>query len=217
VSLFCRHNRFTADCPICSKGTVLEQPKRRQPGGSSGSRGRTQSKRADRGPAPAFRGPYASAGPYTDEEGVSYEVRLERVPGGLRLAEWAGGVLRRAAPRVAPGDLVALLESSAEREALDEAEVSRVLEALGDAPAPPAAPDAHGTSKGQAGELRDELRVERAGDMVRVGRYVHRPGPGWELRDAPVMMPAGRLVEALSAAARAGVLEASGSPSRARP
>jgi hypothetical protein len=22
-SLFCRHNRFTAECPICSKGSVL--------------------------------------------------------------------------------------------------------------------------------------------------------------------------------------------------
>ena len=32
MSLFCRHNRFVAECPICSKGTVLDpnmKPERR--------------------------------------------------------------------------------------------------------------------------------------------------------------------------------------------
>jgi hypothetical protein len=94
--LFCRHNRFTADCPICSKGTVLES-------GATKSRARARTPAGRGGSKPAaprgaqFRGPYASAGPY-DRDGERVEVRLEKVPGGLRLAEWAGGSLRRSAP-----------------------------------------------------------------------------------------------------------------------
>ena len=88
---FCRHNRFVAECPICSKGTVLDpsrKPERRprtaqikRPGG--------------RRPIPAAsgvrvsRGEFAAAGPYEDGR----EVRLEKVPGGLRLAAWHAGQL----------------------------------------------------------------------------------------------------------------------------
>jgi hypothetical protein len=213
VPLFCRHNRFTADCPICSKGTVLERPKERSRGG--GTRPRA-GKRAERAPAPAYRGPYASAGPYTGEQGETYEVRLERVPGGLRLAEWAGGAMRRSAPRLAPGDVLTLVEQAAAQDLLDDADADAVREALREASAASGGEQAHGTSAGRAGELRDELRVERAGDLVRVARFLHRPGTGWELRDAPVMMPAARLVEALAGAARAGVL-ASGAATETRP
>src|SRR5262249_15559472 len=99
-TLFCRHNRFTADCPICSKGTVLDSSQQaarpRAPRQSSGA------KRGGGGNvATASRvvtGPYASSGPYSDDGGESYDVRLERVPGGVRLAEWASGRIRRRAP-----------------------------------------------------------------------------------------------------------------------
>jgi hypothetical protein len=211
--MFCRHNRFTADCPICSKGTVLEQPKRRGP---SGRRSATPRKRADRGPAPAYRGPYVSAGPYEDEHGDTYEVRLERVPGGLRLAEWAAGSLRKSAPRAPAPDLVEMVLDAAAREVLTEAEGAKVRAALDGAPEAPAGEEPRGVSKGRAGELRDELRVEHEGERLRVARWVHRPGTGWELREAPVMMPPARLIEAVADAARKGVL-ASGGAGAGRP
>ena len=109
MSLFCRHNRFIADCPICSKGTVLED------------RGGRRATRAPASGAPRraqatagmlrrrSRGPSVTAGPFEDADGVRYEVRLEKVPGGLRLAEWAGSQLRRRAPVLPSGDLMALL------------------------------------------------------------------------------------------------------------
>src|SRR5687767_5616074 len=99
-SLFCRHNRFTADCPICSKGTVLDSGRRaerprpkRSSGGGAGKGATTRS----------FSGPHVSAGPYerdTREPGTGedrYEVRLEKVPGGVRLAQWSRGSLERRA------------------------------------------------------------------------------------------------------------------------
>lgn len=216
MSLFCRHNRFTSDCPICSKGTVLERPAGRSSSGKR-SRGTTSGrKRAGADPAPAYRGPYASVGPYTDAHGESYELRLERVPGGVRLAEWSGGVLRRCAPEAPAEGLAALLEEAAARGVLAGAEAESLRAALAAAPERPAGPDASGISAGRAGELREELRVERAGEKLRVARYLHRPGTGWELRPAPVMMPASRLAEAIGGAIRQGLLSPSGSPGPAR-
>jgi hypothetical protein len=142
--------------------------------------------------APAVKGPYGSAGPYSDQEG-SYEVRLERVPGGLRLAAWAAGALRRRAPVLAEADLPGLVQ-----EAIDEGVV-------GQADLPAEAPLAEGRSPGRAGELKDELRVERLeGGLLRIARWVLRPGRGWELQEAPVMLPAARYAEALASGAGAG-------------
>jgi hypothetical protein len=200
VSTFCRHNRFLADCPICSKGTVLDQSRaaapRRAPARSGGSR------RAAR-PAPGLarpsRGPFVSAGPYDGAE-----VRLERVPGGLRLAAWRGGQIDRAAPVLDASDLPILLGEAAAQELLP------VNGAAGD-DAPAAEPGAFGASAGRSGELRDELRVERIDDRrVRVARWIMRPNRGWELQEAPVMLPPKRFTEALAAAARKGVLARGG-------
>jgi hypothetical protein len=219
-SLFCRHNRFTADCPICSKGTVLEEGK-----GSRGGRSRTAAprkpgtgrgrKRADAAP-PQFTGPYVAAGPYPRGEGGSAEVRLERVPGGIRLGEWSTAGLERRAPVLPAEDLTALVASARERALLDERDAEALDEALsgarqGEAPGG-ARPGAHGerfgASGGRAGELRDELRVERLEDgALRVARWVLRPNAGWNLHDAPPMFPAARYAEALASAARRGVLQ----------
>src|SRR5215208_5906713 len=113
TSLFCRHNRFTADCPICSKGTVLD-PERSaaRPRTSSGTTTR-RSPGSARPAAPAkgarvVTGPYVTAGPYeTDDGGARYEVRLERVPGGVRLASWSLGQLQRGAPVLDAADVPA--------------------------------------------------------------------------------------------------------------
>jgi hypothetical protein len=87
---------------------------------------------------------------------------------------------------------------------------------------PPQLPDgdadgqvgASGTSPGRSGELRDELRVERLDDArIRVARWILRPNRGWELQEAPVMLPAARFEQALAAAAGNGVL-ASGGPAQ---
>jgi hypothetical protein len=194
VPTFCRHNRFVAECPICSKGTVLDQnraaPKRRS--ASAGTRGSTKPAAAS---ARSSRGPFVSAGPYDGAE-----IRLERVPGGLRLAAWRGGQIERTAPVLAASHVPALLAEAAAQDLLP-------LDGAAEPSAANAEPGTFGASAGRAGELRDELRVERIDDgRVRVARWVLRPNRGWELQQAPVMLPPKRFSEALAAAARKGVL-----------
>jgi len=232
VSLFCRHNRFTADCPICSRGTLLEEsPARgrgeRRAGAKPGAAGgdppagagreparRSKAKEPRQGETP-YRGRYGFAGPY-ERDGSASEVRLERVPGGLRLGEWSGGRLMPRAPVMAGGDLARLVEGAAEAGALSGGERDELLAAVtagahrgADDGAAGGADDHthHGSSPGRSGELREELRVERLdGDRVRVARWVLRPGTGWDMLDAPPMLPARRYAEALSAAAGIGLL-----------
>lgn len=210
LSLFCRHNRFLADCPICSKGTAVDPDRgaRRRSGATAPRRPRPQ-----RGPTTAaFSGPHVSAGPYEDDEGVRYVVRLERVPGGVRLAEWAGSELRRRAPVLHAADVGALAADA--HEVLSEPDAQALAGALA---AEPAAQGDAGVSRGRSGDFSEELRVESLQDgRVRIGRWVRRPGAGWELRDAPPMLPATRYAEALADAARKGVL-APGSKDEARP
>ena len=197
--LFCRHNRFTADCPICSKGTVLE---RHTP--SSAPRPRKPSKPKEPAKGAQFRGPYASAGPY-ERDDARVEVRLEKVPGGVRLAAWAGGALRREAPVLPAADLRALIAEARERGILPERDIARLEAATAEQPAGEARE--WGASPGRSGDLQEELRVEAVGEGdVRVARWIMRPGAGWELQDAPPMLPAARLAEALAAAVRAGAV-----------
>ena len=199
MSQFCRHNRFVAECPICSKGTVLDpnrKPERRP---------RPAARSAAKHPAAATsrvrvsRGEFASAGPYEDGR----EIRLEKVPGGLRLAAWHAGQLVKDAPVIALEDLAGMLRSAAEQGLLDRGEFTTGGDpALG----------AHGVSPGRTGELRDELRVERIDDQrLRIARWIMRPNRGWELQEAPVLLPADRFLGALGSAAERGVL-ASGDP-----
>jgi hypothetical protein len=196
VSLFCRHNRFLADCPICSKGTVLEgKAEGRRPRARSGAPRRRETAAPER----TFTGLYAAAGPYDDG---AYEVRLERVPGGLRLAEWQAGEIRRRAPVLPAADLVGLLAAALARgvEGADELAGAAAREERG-------GDGGAGVSSGRAGELREELRVERVeGDRLRVGRWILRPNAGWELQEAPVMLPPARYAEALAGAAKLGLL-----------
>jgi hypothetical protein len=203
VPTFCRHNRFFAECPICSKGTVLDPSRAATRRPSSSSRPSGPSRRRSTTPAAgvprASRGPFVAAGPYDGAE-----VRLERVPGGLRMASWRGGQIERTAPVLDAADAPALLAEAATKELL---------------PAPPAENGgprsevgAFGASPGRSGELRDELRVERIDERrIRVARWILRPNRGWELQEAPVMLPPARFTQALAAAAGKGVL-ASGGP-----
>ena len=200
--LFCRHNRFTADCPICSKGTLLESDATRpKPRAARPAPRRTGAKPAAPHGA-QFRGPYAMAGPY-DREGERVEVRLEKVPGGVRLAEWASATLRPRAPVLPAADLLALVRQARERELLPQRDLDRLdaaaaAERSGDS-------GEWGASAGRTGDLQEELRVEAVGDgIVRVARWILRPGAGWELQDAPPMLPAARFAEALAAARRVG-------------
>ena len=200
---FCRHNRFLADCPICSKGTVLDPNRQaqRRPRPAPAQRGgaRRSTTRAA-GAARASRGPFASVGPY---EGA--EIRLERVPGGLRMAAWRGGQIDRVAPVMDAKDVASLLQKAIENDVLDPSPGPVAAETAAD-------PGTFGGSRGRAGELQDELRVERLEDgRVRMARWIIRPNRGWELQEAPVMLPAKRFTQALESAARRGVL-ASGSP-----
>jgi hypothetical protein len=203
VPTFCRHNRFFAECPICAKGTVLDPSRsatRRPPSSSRSSGGSRRRSTAPAAGVPrASRGPFVAAGPYDGAE-----VRLERVPGGLRMASWRGGQIERTAPVLDAADAPALLAEAATKELL---------------PTPPGDDGegrcevgAFGASPGRSGELRDELRVERIDEgRVRVARWILRPNRGWELQEAPVMLPPARFTQALAAAAGMGVL-ASGGP-----
>jgi hypothetical protein len=137
--------------------------------------------------APAFSGPHADAGPYEHDD-VRYLVRLEKVPGGVRLAEWAGSQLRRRAPVLAAADLPGLLQGTAG--VLPEGDATALIDALEG--------EGDGVSPGRSGDFKEELRTEDVGDgQIRVARWVLRPGSGWELQDAPVMVPAARLADAL--------------------
>jgi hypothetical protein len=205
MPLFCRHNRFVADCPICSKGTVLDPNRKPERRPRPAQPRRPGAKR----PVPAAggvrisRGEFAAAGPYDNGR----EVRLEKVPGGLRLASWHAGQLVKEAPVLAVEDLPGMLSSAAEQGLLPATELPEGLD--GDAAA---ALGAHGASPGRSGELRDELRVERLDDeRLRIARWIMRPNRGWELQEAPVLLPADRFVRALGSAAESGVL-ASGDP-----
>jgi hypothetical protein len=197
VSHFCRHNRFISECPICSKGTVLDPNRKAERRPSSTARRRAGSGRPAAGAATGARvsrGPFAAATP--DENGR--EVRLEKVPGGLRLAAWHAGQLAREAPVVALSDLPTMLRSAADQGLVAEPGLEAVGEPLA---------GSHGASPGRAGELRDELRVERLdADRVRIARWVMRPNRGWELQEAPVLLPAPRFTQALESAAQRGVL-----------
>jgi len=195
-SLFCRHNRFTADCPICSRGTVLdpgrasERRTRPKPARGAGRRGR-----ADDAPARQFSGPHVTAGPY-ERDGGSYEVRLERVPGGVRLAEWSGGRLERRAPELPAADLAALVAAAVDGDLLSPGDAEALREAMRAEPAQGA--DGAVASPGRSGDMREELRVERLdAGRVRVGRWLLYPSRGWELQHAAPMLPAARYAEAL--------------------
>ena len=211
TSLFCRHNRFPADCPICSKGTILDPARQAaapRRSSSSGSSTRSGSTRRSAGVAREYKGPYVTAGPYDSDDGL-YEVRFERVPGGLRLASWARGAILKTAPVVDVDDLDGLLAGARERSLFPEREMAPLEAALATQPGDtgPGAPPEFGRSPGTTGDFREELRAEPLGEgRLRIARWILRPNQGWELQHAPVMLPAKRYAEALRTAARAGLL-----------
>ena len=204
MSLFCRHNRFTADCPICSKGTVLEagrKPARRKPSSAAAKR-----PAAERAAGRAFSGPHVAGPARRDADDTLFVIRLERVPGGVRLGEWRGATLAARAPVLPADELADLVARSAE--ALQPRDATKLIAAI----AAPVSPDADGhvgISRGRSGDFKEELRIEQLDDgRLRVARWVLRPGSGWELQDAPPMLPATRYAEALSDAARHGLISA---------
>ena len=204
-SLFCRHNRFTAECPICSRGTVLssdapERLKPARPARPSGQR-RSGSRKDAAAAAMVTRYPHVAAGPF-EREAVIYEVRLEKVPGGLRLGEWRNGGLEKAAPAMPAPALRGLVEDARERGIVG-------FDQLPERGIPGA--DDSVASEGRAGDMREELRRERTGDrdFVRLARWIFWPGAGgvgWELQDAPVMLPEARFDGVLRQAAHVGLI-----------
>jgi hypothetical protein len=203
VSLFCRHNRYTTDCPICSEEALPAQPARRAP---AARRGAATARKKSAVEARTVSGRYGAAGPYEDLDVSRYEVRLERVPGGLRLAEWVlgSGELRRRAPVLEAGDLPGLVERAIEEGVVSGADAEKLTAAV-------AAEEGRGVSRGRSGDFWEELRTEplEAG-RLRIGRWIQRPGSGWELQETPVMLPAARFAEAFTGAA-------SGASAPARP
>jgi hypothetical protein len=154
-------------------------------------------------------GPYVTAGPYhPDDGGTRYEVRLERVPGGVRLATWSMSQLQRGAPVLQADDVPGLIAAARERSLFPERDLGALERALEAGPPAEGAPvPEFGASPGRSGDLRDELRVEPLGDgRLRIARWIMRPNFGWELQEAPVMLPAKRYAEALRDAVRGGLL-----------
>jgi hypothetical protein len=144
------------------------------------------------------RYPHVAIAPVEHEARI-YEVRLEQVPGGLRLGQWRSGELERKAP---------VLPASGVRELVDEARGRGLVKF--DVPEGTAGGgDDYALSAGRSGDMQEELRLERLGDgFVRIARWIFWPGTGvgWELQDAPVMLPAKRYAEVLSKAVRGGLL-----------
>jgi hypothetical protein len=126
-------------------------------------------------------------------------VRLEQVPGGLRMGQWRAGELERKAP---------VLPASGLRELLDEARGRGFVKF--DLPeGTPGLGDQIGLSAGRAGDMGEELRLERVGEgFVRLARWIFWPGTGvgWELQDAPVMLPEKRYEQAFTDAATKGLI-----------
>ena len=130
----------------------------------------------------------------------AHEIRLEQVPGGLRLGQWRGGVLERKAP---------VLPASALRELFDEARGRGYVKF--DLPeSARESGDDIGVSPGRAGDMKEELRIERADEpgYVRIARWIFWPGTGvgWELQDAPVMLPEKRFEQVLLDAVVKGIV-----------
>jgi hypothetical protein len=197
-SLFCRHNRFTAECPICSKGSVLaarEPVERARPVKAPGAR-KSPAKTVK---STVTRYPHVSVAPVEHEARI-YEVRLEQVPGGLRLGQWRAGELERKAP---------VLPATGLRELLDEALGRGFVRFSLDDPGELVGQGAV-ASPGRAGDMQEELRLERleTPGFVRVARWIFWPGTGvgWELQEAPVMLPEKRYEQVLSAAVEAGLI-----------
>ena len=139
-----------------------------------------------------------AVGPVEHEARI-YEVRLEQVPGGLRLGQWRGGELERKAP-VLPASAVRELFDDARGRAYVKFDLAESMQAGGDDIA---------SSAGRAGDMQEELRLERLGDgFVSIARWIFWPGTGvgWELQDAPVMLPEKRYEQVLSDAALKGLI-----------
>ena len=197
TSLFCRHNRFTAECPICSKDTVLaRQPAERTRPAKPASR--PGGRKSARSAATVTRYPHVSVGP-VEHEARMYEVRLEQVPGGLRLGQWRSGELERKAP-VLPASAVRELVEEARGRGLVKFDLPERMAENGNEP---------GVSAGRAGDMQEELRLERVGEgFVRLARWIFWPGTGvgWEMQDAPVMLPEKRYEQVLTDAAAKGLI-----------
>jgi hypothetical protein len=197
-SLFCRHNRFTADCSICSKGSVLsrEAPERAKPVRAAPAAGRKAKPKASS--ATTTRYPHVSIGP-VEREARIYEVRLDQVPGGLRLGQWRSGELERKAPVVPVSGLRELFEEAGGRGFVKFDLEDRL----------PESGENIASSPGRAGDLQEELRLESIGEgFVRIARWIFWPGTGvgWDLQDAPVMLPEKRFEQVLSDAAVKGLI-----------
>jgi|GEM_PF-3007013 len=204
MSVFCRHNRFTVECPICSKGTVLDAARGSARRRSSDGVAKKASRAAGERGTAAFTGPHVASPARQDEDGALYLFRLERVPGGVRLGEWRGSSLAKKAPVLPAQDLADLVVRC--DEALQPRDAARLTAALATEADPEATGEA-GISRGRSGDFKEELRIERLEDsQVRVARWVLRPVIGWELQDAPPMLPAARYAEALADAARCGIV-----------
>ena len=202
-SLFCRHNRFTAECPICSKNSVLAQPspERTKPAKPAAPRprGGSGARRSASAQVAATRYPHVAVGPIEHEARI-YEVRLEQVPGGLRLGQWRSGELERKAPVLPASSLRELVEDARGRGYVRFDLPDSSLESGDDV----------ASSPGRAGDMNEELRVDRGPEpgFVRVARWIYWPGEGvgWELQDAPVMLPEKRYEQVLVDAAAKGLV-----------
>jgi hypothetical protein len=173
---------------------------RAKPPTRSGSARPRASRKEAAAAATVTRYPHVSTGPLERDARV-YEVRLEKVPGGLRLGEWRSGVLERHAPVLPASALRALADEAIERGIARWEQLAETIAAL----------DAEtAISEGRAGDLREQLRVERLDEpgLVRVARWLFWPGGGvgWDLQESPVMLPEARFREVLAKAAEAGLI-----------
>jgi hypothetical protein len=189
-SLFCRHNRFTAECPICSKNSVLSgEPAERERPVKKPATPRSRSSKPNAAAARTFVGPNVEAG----------DIKLEKVPGGLRLAAWRAGSIEKRAPTLSRSAARALVEEARER-GIVSFDLPEAAEARSSGIA---------ASEGRSGDMKEELRLETLDEgLVRLARWVFWPGGGvgWEMHDSPVLLPENRFEQVFSEAARNGLI-----------
>ena len=129
-------------------------------------------------------------------------MRLERVPGGLRLAEWQAGPSRAGRPCCARRPRRACWREAASKELVADAR---------------ALADGRRAESGDVARMAAPARAARASCATSCGWSVDgepradralglRPGAGWQLQEAPVMLPPARFEQALAAAAEQGLL-----------
>ena len=185
-SLFCRHNRFTAECPICSKGSVLarEAPERVKPAKPASTR--SKSAVAQGGGGDASRATRTSRPSRSSTRRASTRCGSRRCPAacGWRVARGRARAPRPGAARVRAARRCSTRRAGARWWASTWRTREPQAEGIGGKRGP--------RGRHEGGAAAGAPRPSPASSAS--ARWIFWPGTGvgWELQEAPVMLPEAR-------------------------